>query len=107
LHANFYLRRGSAKSGGRGAGGGRRGGEGGRGVSLAGRRRRGRRRGRLAVQRQSLQVLLVHNHLQVVEVGLDPPHHLRLLEHLFRVGRCRRLLPSFYRRRLKITKIKL
>ena len=37
--------------------------------------------------------VLVGDDVHVVEVGLDPPHHLRLLEHPLRVRHPRRLLP--------------
>ena len=37
--------------------------------------------------------VLVGDDVHVVEVGLDAPHHLRLLEHPLRVRHRRRLLP--------------
>jgi hypothetical protein len=74
----------------------------------AGRAQRGRRMAlanggrrssaRLTLQRQHVQLVLVLDHLHVVQVGLDAPHHLRLLKHLLWVRRGLRLLAPLHRR---------
>jgi hypothetical protein len=52
--------------------------------------------GGLALQRHLVQFRFVVDHVQVVQVRFHPPHHLRLFEHLLRIGRRRRLLPSVH-----------